>query len=323
MGFERTPNPSRLHRLVEELGEIGLILDGSEGWHELAVTEIDYAMRPDVHERRVPSVGALIEPMTDPDTWAAATALAIDRRATAEQGVDSARHYADGVTSWLIRRVDEHDEWIVFDRPAGSERDLVVLADAFGAVVVQRHPSSVVRVVGTFGVFRWDGLTWQHQPLVSAWIDTVGACALDGDREVLQRLLEFAVHDLGARGVGAILVYRADAQRAANREARLPVPPPLSIVRSTDLAPLRHVLAQIDGANFFAESGTLTEIGVRLVSSPAAERDAAGFRGMRHTSGRRYSFDDPTATVIVVSDDGPVTVFRSGNVLGASAPTVD
>jgi len=86
---------------------------------------------------------------------------------------------------------------------------------------------------------------------------------------------------------------------------------------------LRHVLAQIDGANFFDESGTLTEIGVRLVSSPAAERDAAGFRGMRHTSGRRYSFDDPTATVIVVSDDGPVTVFRGGHLLGASAPTFD
>lgn len=151
MGFERRPNTSRLHRLVEELGEIGLILDGLKGWHELAVTEIDYAMRPDVHERRVPGVGALIEPMTDPDTWQAATALAIDRRATAEQGLDSARHYADGVTSWLIRRVDGHDEWIVFDRPAGSERDLVILADAFGAVVVQRHPSSVVRVVGTFG----------------------------------------------------------------------------------------------------------------------------------------------------------------------------
>jgi hypothetical protein len=151
VGFERRPNTSRLHRLVEELGEIGLILDGLEGWHELAVTEIDYAMRPDVHERRVPGVGALIEPMTDPDTWQAATALAIDRRATAEQGLDSARHYADGVTSWLIRRMDGHDEWIVFDRPAGSERDLVILADAFGAVVVQRHPSSVVRVVGTFG----------------------------------------------------------------------------------------------------------------------------------------------------------------------------
>jgi DNA integrity scanning protein DisA with diadenylate cyclase activity len=37
---------------------------------------------------------------------------------------------------------------------------------------------------------------------------------------------------------------------------------------------------------------------------------------MRHTSGRRYSFDDSRATVIVVSEDGPVTVWRNGELVG-------
>lgn len=89
------------------------------------------------------------------------------------------------------------------------------------------------------------------------------------------------------------------------------------------MAPLRHALAQIDGAAVFDADGVMRQLGVRLVPSNAAEETIEAFRGTRHTSGRRYSFDDPTATVIVVSDDGPVTVFRSGNVLGASAPTVD
>ena len=40
---------------------------------------------------------------------------------------------------------------------------------------------------------------------------------------------------------------------------------------------------------------------------------------MRHTSGRRYSFDDPAATVIVVSEDGPVTVLRNGELIGRSS----
>ena len=60
----------------------------------------------------------------------------------------------------------------------------------------------------------------------------------------------------------------------------------------------------------------LTEIGVRLESSLQAEADVEGFKGMRHTSARRYSFDDPTATLIVVSEDGPVSVIRNGEVLG-------
>ena len=48
----------------------------------------------------------------------------------------------------------------------------------------------------------------------------------------------------------------------------------------------------------------------------------APFRGTRHTSARRYSADDPGATVIVVSEDGPVTVMRAGHLLGASALAV-
>jgi DNA integrity scanning protein DisA with diadenylate cyclase activity len=175
-----------------------------------------------------------------------------------------------------------------------------------------------VRIVGEFGVFRWAGLGWFHEPLISTWIDAVHACPQYGDREVMETLLEFAVHDLGARGIGAILVYRPDDGLAPTFEQRLPLPPPLQIRRPSDLAPLRHVLAQVDGATVFDVTGTLQEIGVRLVPSPEAEGNIEGYRGMRHTAGRRYSFDDPRATVIVVSEDGPVTVLRNGQLLGAS-----
>jgi len=54
---------------------------------------------------------------------------------------------------------------------------------------------------------------------------------------------------------------------------------------------------------------------VRLVPSNRAEETVEPLRGTRHTSARRYSHDDPLATVIAVSDDGPVSVFRNGAVL--------
>ena len=68
----------------------------------------------------------------------------------------------------------------------------------------------------------------------------------------------------------------------------------------------------------FDDTGVLTQIGVRLVPSARAELEVSGLRGTRHTSARRYSYDDPTATVITISEDGPVTVFRGGEILGAS-----
>jgi hypothetical protein len=314
--------PRRLARLVEELGEHGLDLDGSAPWHDLAVTELDYALRPAVHERRIPSYGAFVAPSIDADVWPAMAQLAIARRSTGSMPVDDARKYADGIVSWLIRDIDGTDTWAVFDRPAGSERDLVVLAETSGAVVIQRHPSRSVRLVGAFGVYRWDGLDWHHEPLVASWIDAVSACGQHGDRDVLLTLLEFAVHDLGARGIGATLVYRPDDTLRDSHDDRLPPPPPLQITRPFDLAPLRHALAQIDGATLFDADGRLRRIGVRLVPSVSAEATIGGFGGTRHTSGRRYSFDDPDATVIVVSEDGPVTVLRAGQILGASRTEV-
>ncbi|MGD9701751.1 MAG: diadenylate cyclase [Acidimicrobiia bacterium] len=323
MGAERTPSPARLRRLVDELAEDGFVLDGTDEWRSLLLAELDYALRPTIHERRVPSYGAIISPTTDPSGWDAASQLTITHQALGETPRAAARLFADGLSSWLVRQPGLPNELVVFDRPAGSERDLVVLAEALGGTIVQRHPAGVVRFVGDFGVLRWDGLGWHHEPPLSSWIDSLSVCAHHGDQDVLETLLEFAVHDLGSRGIGAILVYRTeDCEGPMPFELRLPTPPPLQISRPADLAPLRHVLAQVDGAAVFDRDGTLRQLGVRLIPSAEAESDVEGYRGMRHTSGRRYSFDDRTSTVIVVSEDGPVTVLRKGVLLGSSpAPT--
>jgi hypothetical protein len=312
--------PGRLRRLSEELEELGLDFDGLADPASPLVEELDYALRPPVHERRVPSYGAIVEPIVDVDDWYGSTQLALTRRAVDELSRKAARRFADGLSSWLVRGVHRTDDALaVFDRPAGSERDLVIIAEAAKASIVQRHPSGSVRAVGGFGVLRWDGVDWHHEPPVTAWIESVSAVEANGDRRVLKKLLAFAVHDLGARRVGAILVYRPDDEPATAVELRLPIPPPLRIDDAADLAPLRHVLSQVDGAAVFDRTGTLRQLGVRLVPSRVAESDVEGFRGMRHTAGRRYSFDDPDATVVVVSDDGPVTVIRGGELVGSSA----
>ena len=104
---------------------------------------------------------------------------------------------------------------------------------------------------------------------------------------------------------------------------------PLRIHKAAHLAPLRHTLAQVDGAAIFDAEGELRKLGVRLIPSKAAEATVGPLGGTRHTSGRRYSYDDPLATVIAVSEDGPVSVLRNGEVLdhpsaraqGFSAPS--
>jgi hypothetical protein len=241
----------------------------------------------------------------------------MSRTPLGEHPLTDARRFADGLSSWLVRRSGASDEWVVFNRPAGSERDLVVLAEALGAVLVQRHPAGSVRVVGTFGVLCWNGYSWHHEPPVRDWIDIVTADPDYGDPAVLHAMLEFAVHDLGAAGIGALLVYRPNAGPTFTQE-RLPTPPPLDIGRPSDLAPIRHALSQVDGASVFDLDGVLRQLGVRLVPSPNAEEAVEALGGMRHTAAIRYSADDPFATVVAVSEDGPVTVLRAGEVVGRS-----
>jgi hypothetical protein len=308
------PGAGRLRRLAEELEEIGLP-PSPELFREMLLEEIGDALQPAVHERRVASSGTILEPKADPDRWAAGTQLDIARKPVKEQPLVASRRFADGLSSWLLRRTDGRDEWLLFDRAAGSERDLVVLARELDATIVQRHPSGSVRVVGSFGVLRRQGFTWHHEPPLPTWLETVTAGDFTGDPDVLEAMLQFAVHDLGSLHIGALLVYRPDGDPGPGVEERLPTPPPLQIRTPFHLAPLRHALAQIDGAAVFDADGVLRQLGVRLVPSPTAEQTVEAFGGTRHTSGRRYSYDDPTATVIVVSEDGPVSVLRNGAVM--------
>src|SRR3954454_11426971 len=98
----RTPSPQQLRRLAEELSQVGLALDGSAPWHALALIEIDYALRPAVHERRVPSYGAIVSPAGDPDIWGDRTALRATTRPAGARDAPPPRRYADGQSSWLV-----------------------------------------------------------------------------------------------------------------------------------------------------------------------------------------------------------------------------
>ena len=89
----------------------------------------------------------------------------------------------------------------------------------------------------------------------------------------------------------------------------------MRITTATHLAPLRHALTQVDGAAVFDGEGVLRQLGVRLIPSSAAEAEVDPLGGTRHTSAHRYSHDDPRATVVAVSEDGPVSLLRHGEPL--------
>lgn len=307
-----------MRRLAEELVEEGVGFAIPGGAEDPLLAELDYALRPPVHEQRVPTYGAIIGPTVDADDWHISTQLQVSRRRTSAYGDAQVRRFADGFSAWAVRGAVGLDEFVVFDRAAGSERDLVVLASASGSRLVQRDEAGIIRVVGPFGVVRSDVSGWHHEPPLDSWIEEIPGCLAAGQRTVLGHLLDFAVHDLGARNIGALLIMHPTGDLPVGHQQRLPVPPELRIQRPHDLAPLRHGLAQSDGATVFDADGVLRRMGIHLVPSREAEEGVRPLGGTKHTSALRYSYDDPAAVVIAVSDDGPVTVMREGLVVGRS-----
>ena len=86
--------------------------------------------------------------------WLSGTGLKVHYRMARSLSNAATRRFADGISSWVLRTVEDttgpndSTELVVFDRPAASERDLVIVAETAGGIVVQRHPAGVVRLVG-------------------------------------------------------------------------------------------------------------------------------------------------------------------------------
>src|SRR5829696_4755146 len=93
------PSAGRRRRLVEELEESGLRLDATDAFCEMLLDEIDHALHPTVHERRVASAGTILEPASDPSGWAAGTQLDITLAPLGGQPLPAARRFTDGLSS--------------------------------------------------------------------------------------------------------------------------------------------------------------------------------------------------------------------------------
>ncbi len=237
----------------------------------------------------------MVAPTTDQDVRPAEAQLALARRSTGGTPVVDARKYADGIVSWLSPRGrrPRRPGRCSTARPARSATSSCSPSDQARRSCSATRPAPCA-LVGPFGVLPL-GRAGLAPRAARGQLDRRGERVPEhGDREVLQTLLEFAVHDLGARGIGATLVYRPDDESATTATTiASPRRRCSQISRPFDLAPLRHALAQIDGATLFDEQGRLRRIGVRLVPSAAAEADDRRHRRRTPHVGARYSFDDP------------------------------
>jgi hypothetical protein len=305
-------------RLAEELDDDGIKLEEHDALRQLLLDELDYARRIPMFEGRRPLYGSFSMPPGMSITTAGGVADLVPLDGLPR---DMTRTFADGRSSFIVNRHEESPVLVCFDRPVQYEAELVHLQEVTGARIVQRTAVfGQVRLFAERRVISWDGQSWTDRPTAAALLDPLRQYAPDLDPAVAHGMLDLAVHWLSPARVGATIVVHEQGFEWSSMDVATKFHAPnLSIKNRQHFPALYASLQQHDLATLVAADGTVAYLGVGLRSSAAAEAAVDSDRGMRHRSAQRFSYDHPSTTIAVVSDNGPVTIFRGGRAIGLSA----
>ena len=185
-----------------------------------------------------------------------------------------------------------------------------------GAYIIQRTTEGTVRVFTGETLVTWDGVRWVSKPPAGRFKASIQQLVPQANAGVLGGILEFCAHWLSPAYVGATLVwYLTEPLTHDPRLLDLSIAqraPRLQLTQRAQYPALLSVLQQLDGAMVVDPDGAVAHLQGMLRPSDLARQVVPPLRGTRHTSARRFSFDEPRSLVFVVSEDGPVSVFSDG-----------
>ncbi|WP_013324069.1 DNA integrity scanning protein DisA nucleotide-binding domain protein [Gloeothece verrucosa] len=284
---------------------------------DLLSQELDYALRPNVHERKIQPYGFIFCNSYDSPIYQQLTSLLFF-------DLDEARKLADGCHSFLVFARGQFKGLLILEQAADTELKLYQLHEDFQAVICTTDRYGVTKVICRAGVFIHEYRRWRRKPSVKLIMKQIQLEIPEGDPEILQSILEFCFHDLSPRNIGTTIVWCLADNIPSEVKNLLPntslgnVKKEVEVkINSTpDLPILRHILTFTDGAMLVDKQGTIVAVGIHLKYSENSRQMIGTYKGTRHTSAKRFSYDFRKSLIFVVSDDGPVTIFYQGINIG-------
>ncbi|MEU7862252.1 DNA integrity scanning protein DisA nucleotide-binding domain protein [Nonomuraea sp. NPDC049141] len=314
--------PKRIARIRDELiDEIGLELPS------IVLEEVVYARYIPIHELKQPQYGAMIIPDNDfLPLFSTFEFGPFETRDIQQSSLDVIRLLADGNTMFAGK--DGLGSYLL--EHSATEKNLAEIVSNFHAVVVQRTTNPTeVKIYHRDGISTWSGAAWHTRPYSHDYSGIL-MHAVDGLEDtsqfaIAEAILDFCMHTLSAAKIGATIVwdraefeadfrqYTVDEVRNVDRSQAINLPP-LPICDYGNHPGIANLLEQFDLAMLIDSNGILQSARVGLVSG-ISSRSVSTTGGMRHNSAIRFSNEEQNALVFVVSQDGPVTVFRAGEVV--------
>lgn len=288
--------------ILKELALNGIHLDETLGLASGEVlSELTSTLTPGLHESRISSFGVI---------FADSDLLPVEARKLplGHEHLSLARRLADGDRSFLLYEKARFYGLVFFPNSRATELELVRLISLLGGMIVQRNSDGVTKFFRNSGIVTHSNRSWFTKPHVREAARRTIQCVPGISRPVLNRILDLAFHILSpALHTGATLVWHLRPTGAEESPVLN-----LSIMDERDAIAVCHLLSQIDGAAVLDHQGGLLQTGVHLKSSAKAAALIREYKGTRHTSAQRFSYDHSETLVITVSEDGPVTIFSDG-----------
>lgn len=299
-------------RLKGELVDDGIALVPGDALLPLVLDELEYARRGPRFERRIPTYGSIVVP---DDRSLVATGELVDL--VELDGIDlaTARRFADGRATYLARWLDGTSVLACFRRAVLFEADLVDVQAETGAYIIQRTPVlNVTRLFTSEATIEWSGHRWLARATARAEHARLLPRLPGARSDVLAGILTLAVHWLSPSRAGATIILPGDHGDAGLDVEHSIATPALRLTDRHHFPAVLAALVQTDLATVVEPDGGVSRIGVALRSSPEAMAEAPvdPSHGMRHRSAATYTYDQPGALAVVVSEDGPVTIFQRG-----------
>lgn len=278
--------------------------------HACVLAELDYALRPRIHEGKIQPYGFIVTPDSQSPVC----------QGLHEQGVfglADARKIADGYHSFVVFQGGVFRGIFPVEQNVQDELQLVQLQQKLNATICTTDTAGVTKLFCESGILIHQYRQWQIKPSVKQVIRSVCRCVPHINVELLQSILEFCFYELSARKIGATIAWYLESISDTKHnnlfpEINIKKRIKLTIGATWSNAILRHILTYTDGATILDPEGTVMGVGVQLKYSEVSRSLIQECQGTRHTSAKRFSYDFPEVLLFVVSSDGPVTVFSDG-----------
>ncbi len=279
-------------------------LDEFRGPKPLLAPEISRCFSQVVHEGQRLPYGAVVARDSEPGDAGRLVNLEdpgqLDRAA---DGANTVVYCSKGNSRRLLRLA----------QPLESQDSCGALAARVDGVVVRVDASGMVWVVSADFVTTIDDRGGRTRPATDRILGELSQLVVTADAAVLQSLTELAYSHFSPRKIGATFLYSLtdvdDRTRQTPGEAIGALG--LNVLARAEWPLIEHQLRHTDGAAVIDRAGRLIRRGVMLEATQNAQNISTE-GGARHNSACRHTYDRSDLLALVVSADGPVTVFSDG-----------